>query len=373
MKYTRPIPLDKRPGVRPIGIGDVSRRIVAKAILFSVGEDVMAAAGPLQTCAGHAAGSEAAIHAMRDLFLTTDCEAALLVDATNAFNSINREAALHNISILCPALSTVLCNTYGAPVRLFVVGEGELLSTEGTTQGDPLAMAMYALAVVPLIRQLRHAVSEVSQAWFADDATAAGSLSSLLQWWQHLSSIGPKFGYFPNALKTVLIVKPEYFIDAKSIFADTNIQITDQGQRHLGAALGSRTYAKEYVTQKVTHWVAEVIALADVATTRPHAAYCAFTHGMVGRWVYVMRTIPDISSLFAPLEDAIQLKLIPSLTGHASSSAVERELFSLPCRMGGLGIANPVLIADQQYDASIKITSSLKELISAAMPDRTAS
>ena len=84
---------------------------------------------------------------------------------------------------------------------------------------------------------------------------------------------------------------------------------------------------------------------------------------MVGRWVYVMRTIPDISSLFAPLEDAIRLKLIPSLTGHASSSAVERELFSLPCRMGGLGIANPVLIADQQYDASIKITSSLKELI----------
>ena len=204
------------------------------------------------------------------------------MDATNAFNSINREAALHNISILCPALSTVLCNTYGAPVRLFIVGEGELLSTEGTTQGDPLAMAMYALAVVPLIRQLRHAVSEVSevsQAWFADDATAEGSLSSLLQWWQHLSSIGPKFGYCPNALKTVLIVKPEYFIDAKSIFADTNIQITDRGQRHLGATLGSRTYAEEYVTQKVTHLAVEVIALVDVATTRPcHMLHIVLLH-----------------------------------------------------------------------------------------------
>ena len=45
--------------------------------------------------------------------------------------------------------------------------------------------------------------------------------------------------------------------------------------------------------------------------------------------------------------------------------------------MGGLGIANPVLIADQQYDASIKITSSLKELIlqqcqTALLPDVSA-
>ena len=190
----RLIPLDKRPGVCPIGIGDVPRRIIAKAILFSVGDGVISAAGPLQTCAGHAAGSEAAIHAMRDMFYTANCEAALLVDASNAFNSINRKAALHNIAILCPSLSTVLHNTYSAADRLFVNGEGEIPSTEGTTQGDPLAMAMYALAVVPLIRQLHAHVPEACQAWFADDATAVGPLSFLFQWWRHLSSVGPDFG-----------------------------------------------------------------------------------------------------------------------------------------------------------------------------------
>ena len=84
---------------------------------------------------------------MRDMFYTANCEAALLVDASNAFNSINHKAALHNIAILCPSLSTVLHNTYSAAVRLFVTGEGEIPSTEGTTQGDPLAMAMFALAV----------------------------------------------------------------------------------------------------------------------------------------------------------------------------------------------------------------------------------
>ena len=114
----RLIPLDKRPGVRPIGIGDVPRRIVAKAILYVIGDDIALAAGPLQTCAGQSAGSEAAVHAMKNMFDDSDCEAALLVDATNAFNCVNRQAALHNISILCPAFSTILNNTYAQPVRL---------------------------------------------------------------------------------------------------------------------------------------------------------------------------------------------------------------------------------------------------------------
>ena len=176
------IPLDKHPGVRPIRIGDVPCQIIAKAILLSVGDDIISAVGPLQTCARHAAGSEAAVHAMRDVFSTENGKDALLVDASNAFNSVNCQAALHNISM--PYLAFYIILIYSTAIRLFVVGEGEIPSTEGTTQGDPLAMAMYALAVVPLIRQLHTVVPDVRQVWFADDATAAGSLSSILDWWR---------------------------------------------------------------------------------------------------------------------------------------------------------------------------------------------
>ena len=42
------------------------------------------------------------------------------------------------------------------------------------TQGDPLAMSLYALAMVPLIRKLHSTVPSASQVWFADDATAIG-------------------------------------------------------------------------------------------------------------------------------------------------------------------------------------------------------
>ena len=58
----------------------------------------------------------------------------MLVDATNAFNSLNRQATLHNIQHLCPSFSTILINTYRVDVALYIEGT-TLFSEEGTTQG----------------------------------------------------------------------------------------------------------------------------------------------------------------------------------------------------------------------------------------------
>ena len=145
----RLVPLDKRPGVHPIGICEVARRIIGKAILMVISDFIQQAAGTLQLCAGQAAGIEAAIHAMQHIYDNDRTEALLLVDAASAFHTLNWRAALHNISILCPALSTILQNTYGGTSDLYVGGE-DLASDEGTTQGDPLAMSMYVIGTMPL-------------------------------------------------------------------------------------------------------------------------------------------------------------------------------------------------------------------------------
>ena len=70
----RLIPVDKSPGVRPIGIGEVPRRIISKAILWILSSDIQDAAGPLQVCAGQVGGCEAAVHAMRLVFNEQDAE-----------------------------------------------------------------------------------------------------------------------------------------------------------------------------------------------------------------------------------------------------------------------------------------------------------
>ena len=97
--------------MRQIGIGEVHRRIVTKAILTLLKQDILDVAGPLQVCAGQESGCAAAIHVMRQIFAGEETDGALLVDANNGFNSINRQAALHNISIMCPPLAQVLFNT----------------------------------------------------------------------------------------------------------------------------------------------------------------------------------------------------------------------------------------------------------------------
>ena len=93
----RLIALNKNPGVRPIGIGETPRHLIAKAILSITKGDVQDAAGALQLCTGQISGIEAAVHSVRSLFEKDETEAVLLVDANNAFNALNIQVALQNI------------------------------------------------------------------------------------------------------------------------------------------------------------------------------------------------------------------------------------------------------------------------------------
>ena len=284
--------LDKNPGVRPIGIGDTAWRITAKAVLSIVKPDIQEASGCLQMCGGQISGIEAAVHAVRTAFDSDENEAAILIDATNAFNSLNRQVALHNIRRLCPPLATILINTYRAPTELFVDGD-TLLSQEGTTQGDPLAMPMYALATIPLIKKLK---GNSKQIWYADDAAAIGRITDLREWWDHLTTEGPGFGYFPNPSKTWLVTKEGCYAAGISTFTDTGVNVTSDGRPYLGAAVGSRKFVEKHVESKVNSWLSCVCNLTTIAKTQPHAAYSALTHGLLSKWTYLCRAVPNIRS-----------------------------------------------------------------------------
>ncbi len=214
----------------------------------------MLASGCIQTCAGLESGIEAAIHAVRQAFESEDCEAVLLIDAENAFNRLNRKVALHNIKQICPTMYGYLNNSYKSHSKLYLSDGSIILSREGTTQGDNAAMPMYALSTRPRIDSLGKANPTILQAWFADDGTATGKLKALRDYWDYLCEVGPLYGYYPNAQKSVLIVKdiadePK----ANLLFNGTNVTIDSDGQRHLGAVIGSDNFRKQYISKKVSN------------------------------------------------------------------------------------------------------------------------
>ena len=377
----RLIPLNKDPTsktlkIRPIGIGEVLRRVVGKSVMVALKKDITNAAGPLQTCAGVQGGIEASVHAMREVFCDEQTEAILLVDAENAFNRLNREASLLNMNIVCPEFQKYLINTYRDPSHLYVNGgKGDyILSQEGSTQGDNAAMSMYACSIKPLIDSLsqdslyaakinRPAVPKAHQVWYADDSAAAGKLVSVLVWWNELVEKGPYLGYYPEPTKSHLIVKNEdVYQRATQLFHGSGIKITLEGRPYLGSTLGTAAFTRKYVEEKVQNWVNDITSLAEIANTEPHAAYYGFINGVSKRWTYVMRTTNGISDLFLPLEEAIKNILIPSLIGR-TLTPLERRIFSLPAKYGGMGILNPVEIAETEYAASLNITRILATAI----------
>ena len=73
-----------------------------------------------------------------------------------------------------------------------------------------MSMAFYAVGVLPLIREVKHAdaLAGVLQMWYADDSSAGGRIPGLVEWLRLLIKRGPDFGYFPEPDKSVLVVHP---------------------------------------------------------------------------------------------------------------------------------------------------------------------
>ena len=107
----------------------------------------------------------------------------------------------------------------------------------------------------------------------------------------------------------------------------------------------------------------KLIQLANIATSQPHATFTAFIHGFVHKLTFLFRTNPFEDNLLQPLQDIIRSRLIPAWTGRAPPNDCERDLFSLPARLGGLGITDVTKDHAKELAASLAISAPLSNQI----------
>ena len=135
-------------------------------------------------------------------------------------------------------------------------------------------MSMYAIGIIPVIRQL---MGLARQVWYADHAAAGGSLLQFKDWWSELLSSGHHFGYHVNAARTWLVIKQEYLAPAQRIFDGTGIQITSAGRPYLGVPIDSQVFITDCTKNdknRISQWVQSLSQLSSIVATQPHAA-CA--------------------------------------------------------------------------------------------------
>ena len=366
MMYCRLVALDKCPGVRPVGIGEVWRRAIAKCVLAECGDDAKAACGSTQLCAGLEAGIEGAIHAVaarakehetldfgatevnNDIWTATceegqvqdttpariirermaaaqptaargftvnqavapvdppednggeaveqpviptppEQEGLLLVDAKNGFNMLSRLGMLWTVRHRAGKMCRFSFNCYRHEIRLLCRRPGAdalyLLSKEGVTQGDPMAMALYGIALLPLAEILRKEYPQVMQPWYADDAAMMGQARPVAGCFMRLQAIGPDFGYFPEAEKSYFICPLADEAAAKTVFEELELEIQySQGEQYVGGFIGSTEMQDRWIEPKVQGWVEGVKSLARVATRYPQSAFAGFTQSLQSEW-----------------------------------------------------------------------------------------
>ena len=149
---------------------------------------------------------------------------------------------------------------------MIILGGAELQFTEGTTQGENVAMSFYSISTIQIQQIIRFCVSDVKQIWLVDDVTVAGSLKSLKSWYTNIVNEVDRFGYYVNEKESLLIVKNETPIEAANDLHKRNrINNGTNGKCHLGAAIDSNEFRVEYVTEKVDEWIDELVILSIYA------------------------------------------------------------------------------------------------------------
>ena len=181
----RLIALDKKPGVRPIGIGQIWQRLMAKTMVPIAGPIATDTCGTDQLCAGLKAGIEGGAAQFWKKMASEPDFGFFLANAMNAFNFVSQVITIWNVrcswaitfhfrfNCCCHCGLLVVHSSSGA--RCF------LHSEDGVTQGDPLAMILCDHTVLPMIRDLKSQFKNLLHLWFADNGNAGGKLQELKQ------------------------------------------------------------------------------------------------------------------------------------------------------------------------------------------------
>ena len=345
----RIIALPKKPtGVRPIAIGETLRRIVAKCLVARFQPEAVEKLTPVQLGVGVSGAAEVIVHHFtywrRGITPdnTDNSEAVLLVDFSNAFNTLDRGVMLSAIKKVCPQFFNYAVFCYGAPTAL--VGDGfSLWSARGTQQGDACGPLFFSVSVQGLAEQTARCVR--SSKWYMDDGALIGTLPALQAAFDAIVAEAPRLGLSLNVSKCVLYGPNNEFPQRAGAFASVPVTPWVEGITLLGAPIGSDSFVRDFVDKKVSSLENSLVRLSGLHC--PHSTSLILRSCLGAcKVTYLLRVVNLQHGRFLAGAISSLLRGAWSDLCGAPVNPASWALATLPIRLGGLGVLDPAEFVD---------------------------
>ena len=119
----------------------------------------------------------------------------------------------------------------------------------------------------------------MTQKWYADDGSVVGKIEDIRALFDKLTELGPNYGYLVNPPKCQLIIKPGGERQLSTVFAGTNVEIT-QGARVLGSVIGSSEASKNFLKDAEAKYTKSLDRHGQFALASPQNAYACLMKGV---------------------------------------------------------------------------------------------
>ena len=105
---------------------------------------------------------------------------------------------------------------------------------------------------------------------------------------QDLQARGPARGYYPDPIKSILVVAPGNVARAEEHFCEIGIWVVTR-HWYLGGFLGDMLAEREWLGKKIQGWKESVAILAGVALKHPQSAYAGLQKSLQQGWAFVQK------------------------------------------------------------------------------------
>ena len=254
----------EKGGHRPIAVGEVLRRLTSKCLAMVCRSLAFSSLTPLQLGVGVKGGCEVIVHAVSNLLSSSSPSSCwtLMLDFTNAFNSVNREAMFVQIRQRIPSIAAWMESCYSCqPILHF--GQDYVFSCCGVQQGDPLGPLDFALTLQPVIEKIKAEVPGLSlDAWYLDDGTLVGQPGDLAAALRIVEADGLALGLHLNHSKSLLYVPPGE--DASQSPLPPDIPMVRRGFSLMGCPIGPPGFCEEVFSARLRKLKVSMETLSDM-------------------------------------------------------------------------------------------------------------